>query len=424
LIEGAVAETKSPERREWLALIDTFLKSELRHSRDLPDDQKMAVRQGMRLRGIIVGEIEKYWLVADATVDDRAVEPHINLTHKDQWRLLEPDTLTLTQRLATGVGADREGPAQPKELVDVVICAYGKPYQTAITLASLLQHSGQHIDKIYFQEERQQPFEDEVASVIDCFGEKNFVHYKPQHHIGVEFTDKLRFGDDAYRRSIRYQYAWEESDKRFLFLTHNDCLFTADIVGGMLQRLKDRTYAGVGRVGQCWNCPAYSAGVCDGDRYASYNPVYEEAVRIVEEYPSPRTYKEGIDRHSPMPLPECRLNEFACLINLEMVRNLVSPIGDIEPFGTLTLDIGTDWFRKLNLQGYRFLNWYEGMIHAWCSDGANGLSSDNDYETYCRNETKAKDYLNRYHRAVFDQLSGKRYTSLLRRLSSPRPPQQ
>jgi hypothetical protein len=422
LIEGAVAELTSPARREWLALIDTFLKSDLRHSDDLPDDQKRAIRKGMRLRGTIVGEVDRYWLVAEATVDDQAVAPHTHLAHKSQWKLLEPDQDSSTPGSSAHGAADREDPAQPQKLVDVAICAYGKPYQTAITLASLLQHSGQHIDKIYFQEERQQPFEEEVLSVIECFRDKNIIPYKPAHHIGINFTDKQRFGEDAYRRSIRYQHAWEESDKRFLFLTHNDCLFTSDIVGGMLRRLEDRTYAGVGRVGQCWNCPAYSAGVCDGDTYASYRPDYAEAAAIVQNYPSPRTFIEGIDRENPMPFPECRLNEFACLINLEMVRNLVCPIGEIEPVGTLSLDTGTDWFRKLNLKGYRFLNWYEGMIHAWCSEGANGLSADNDVATYRRNETNAKEYLNRYHRAVFDELAGRRYASLLRRLSPPSNP--
>jgi hypothetical protein len=416
LVEGAVAQLMSPERREWLALIDTFLKSKLRHSRDLPDDQKRAVRKGVLLRGVIAGEVDKYWLIAEATVDDRAVEPHINLVHKDQWKLLEPD-VDATLRSSADDATGREDPTQPRNLVDVVICAYGKPYQTAITLASLLQHCSQHIDKIYFQEERQQPFDDEVVSVVECFRHKSIVHFKPQHHIGVAFTDKQRLKQDDYRRSIRYQYGWEESDKPFLFLTHNDCLYETDIIGGMLRRLEGQEYAGVGRVGQCWNCPAHSAGFCDGNTYANYKPDYAEAAAIVQNHPSPRTFIEGIDRESPMPFPECRLNEFGCLVNLQMVRNLVSPIGEIEPFGTLSLDIGTDWFRKLSLKGYRFLNWYEGMIHAWCAEDASGLSADNDFATYCRNETKAKVYLSKYHGAVFNELAGRRYASSLRRLS-------
>jgi hypothetical protein len=86
-----VVELMSPDRREWFALIDTFLKSTLRHSRDLPDDQKKAAPKGTCLRGVIVGEVDKYWIVADATVDDWALEPHINLVHKDQWKLMEPE---------------------------------------------------------------------------------------------------------------------------------------------------------------------------------------------------------------------------------------------------------------------------------------------------------------------------------------------
>jgi hypothetical protein len=34
--------------------------------------------------------------------------------------------------------------------VDVLIPIYGKPWQTLCTLKSLMRHSGEHIDKIFF----------------------------------------------------------------------------------------------------------------------------------------------------------------------------------------------------------------------------------------------------------------------------------
>ena len=39
-------------------------------------------------------------------------------------------------------------------IVDVAINVFGKPAQTALTLFSLLAHSGRWIDRIYFVEER------------------------------------------------------------------------------------------------------------------------------------------------------------------------------------------------------------------------------------------------------------------------------
>jgi hypothetical protein len=49
--------------------------------------------------------------------------------------------------------------------VDVAIHVYGKPYQTAVTLFSLLKHSEQWIDKIYFVQDRYQPVGTNLSSL-------------------------------------------------------------------------------------------------------------------------------------------------------------------------------------------------------------------------------------------------------------------
>jgi hypothetical protein len=210
--------------------------------------------------------------------------------------------------------------------------------------------------------------------------------------------EKGRISDEDFRRSIRYQRAWEDTDKDFLFIMHNDCLFTSDIIGGMLDILNTQPYVGVGRVGQCWNCPANHAKVCNGDLHESYNPSYSEVVELINMYPSPRTTLDRIDPTSPMPLPECRLNEFGCMINVGRLRHLVSPHGDIPPFGMMALDIGTDWYRALVCRGFRFLNWYEGMQHGWC--GGSGHPSDTKEEIYFLFEEKAKQYLQENYNSV------------------------
>ena len=78
-----------------------------------------------------------------------------------------------------------------------------------------------------------------------------------------------------------------------------------------------------------------------------------------------------------------------------MVRHLVAPQGDIEPFGTMGHDIGTGWFRRLVLRGYCFRNWYEGVQHAWASEQPNGHSADTDAGIYERGEARAY-FLERY----------------------------
>jgi hypothetical protein len=281
--------------------------------------------------------------------------------------------------------------------VDVAVSVYGKPYQTAVTIASLLEHSGQHIDKIYFQEEREQPHGDAVSYIPACFNERNVIHYRPKLHLGWWRLDEIRFAQEDYRLSVRYQLAWEQSKNQYLFIMHNDCLFTSDVIGGMLARLHDQEYSGVGIIGQCWNCPAFFGKVCDGNRYLEYKPSYSEALDLIEKFPSPRTLPSMIDPASPMPLPECRLSEFGCLVNLKKVKYLTIPEGDVVPFSTFTNDTGTAWFRQMALRGHKFLNWHEGFKHGVFSEQSSGHSAILDEQIYVSSEVRAKEYLKTHY---------------------------
>jgi hypothetical protein len=289
--------------------------------------------------------------------------------------------------------------------VDVAINVFGKPYQTAVSLLTLLKHSASHIDKIFFIKEKVQPHGDSVDFVLNLLRGINAVVYEPRFHIGIRaFYPRAALQDTEFRLSVRYQYAWETTDKNHLFILHNDNLFESDVIGAMLARSTGQKVAGVGQIGQCWNCPAYPAGACDGDRFQDFKPTYDEAMRILRSYPSPRTIAERIDRDSPMPFPECRLNEFACLVNLTEIKDQIIPFGDVPPLGahslvnasgSPSLDTGTDWFRALMLKGYRFVNYTKGFRHGWAADGHGGHPSDSDRTRYIRHEAIAKEYLER-----------------------------
>jgi hypothetical protein len=172
----------------------------------------------------------------------------------------------------------------------------------------------------------------------------------------------------------------------------------------MLERLENGAFTGIGWVGQCWNCPAHQAGVCNGDIYESYRPTYEKAAAIVTAHPSPRTVVELLDRKQPAPLPECRLNEFGCLINLAKCRREIMPLGDVRPFGCMNLDIGTDWFHGLVRRGHRFLNWYEGMSHAPFAPGYAGHPLNTNAAGYHSAEERAYQYLAEYYPEVAARL--------------------
>jgi hypothetical protein len=293
---------------------------------------------------------------------------------------------------------------EEKPKVDVAICIYGKPFHTALTIASLLHHSGQHIGRIFLQREASQPHGVDIAPLMKTFADTRFVHVEPRHHLGIAFSSGADFADVDYRRSIRYQQAWEDSEQDFIFLSHNDCNYLDDVIGGMLLRLAPGPYTGVGLIGQCWNCPANHAQICSHDKFGSVDLSYEQAITIVRDYPGPRTIERGIEPDYPTLFPECRLNEFACLIDLKKARPDTHPSGSAPPFATLYTDTGTEWFRHMVRKGHRFLNWYEGVVHAPFSDNANGFAADRDADIYRTSEARAASYLEEHYPETYDAL--------------------
>ncbi|REA60666.1 hypothetical protein DSL64_14100 [Dyadobacter luteus] len=256
-----------------------------------------------------------------------------------------------------------------KASVDVAINAYGKPYQTAITLFTLLKHSGEWIDKIYFIEEKKQPEPPNYQFILDELGDK-VVYYRPNFWFWVNKVYGFFQYFRQYRYSVRYQYAWEKTDKDYLLVLHNDVYFTGDLVGQYLDQINGHT--AIGKIGQCWNCPAHTAKLCDGDTYTKYKPDYEELMKLSAEFPGSRShlYESVMEKDKPWPLPECRVNEYVAMINIAKARPATVPVGKAAPFGTLNkLDIGVEWFSQLNNVGHTFANFnYDPFaIHSWIS---------------------------------------------------------
>jgi len=269
------------------------------------------------------------------------------------------------------------------EKIDVIINVYGKPWQTLCTLKSLLKHSGEHIDKIYLIKEKQQPYNEEITWIYSHFN--NLVVFEPEIYSFATF--KIDYTDINERHKVRYQYGIENSDKKYIFITHNDVLYTGDIIGDMLKLISDNV--GIGEIGQCWNCPAFKLGVCSGQKFNEWTPTYEDILNL--EIPHIRTRLENIDKINPKPLPECRLNEWACLINREIVMKECQPNGNISLFGQFGLDLGTKWFREMYLKGFRFLDYRNNFKHAFWSTTA-GYPTQLDENLYKTSEQNAKKY--------------------------------
>lgn len=280
--------------------------------------------------------------------------------------------------------------------VDVAINVHGKPQQTAVTLLSLLEHSGARIGRIHFTLERRQPFEADFEPLLKHLGERVVMHV-PRFWFGVRPQRSkwlMRFG--AYRRSLRYQQAWETSTASHLFITHNDVLYTGDIIGAMLERING--HAAIGPVGQCWNCPAAFAQRCSPDHFSTFRLTYAEWRQLATQYPGPRAahYDRVFDPQKPWPLPECRINEWSMLVDLQRARPLTMPQGNAVPLGALYgLDIGTQWFHDVLNAGASVAHFdiTPYATHAWASSTGGGHAALADKATYDAEEATATAWL-------------------------------
>ena len=296
-----------------------------------------------------------------------------------------------------------------KTKVDIGIAFYGKPYQTIVTIKSLIQHSGQHIDKIYISRERRQPHNDYIGifKVIDYFRNDPNVHLViqyPHHHLGLGVMDLERAKHDTkWRQSIMYQYALETTDKKYLCIMHNDMLFHADMVGVMLQGLTDgpENMIGLGSVGQCWSCPAGMdwANKCNPYAFEDFVPTYQEAMELTEAYATPRQQiqKSVIQNGRVHIMPECRLNEYCAMINVESYRKLTVPYGEIGCYGGNWggVDTATVWSHDVYKKGYRFQHvpLEEYTKHAPFDSTSSGTQANDNRSLYLRSEEKAREFI-------------------------------
>jgi hypothetical protein len=270
--------------------------------------------------------------------------------------------------------------------VDVIINVYGKPWQTLCTLKSLMKNSGQHIDKIFLIKENEQPYNENIDWIFEYFN--NLIVHTPKNYRFI--IQSLDYNNESDRLSVRYQYGIEKSDKKFVFITHNDVLYTGDVIGKMLELIGESI--AIGQIGQCWNCPANSHGVCNGEIFNEWNPNYEDVLKF--SFPHVRTELNMINKTNPKPLPECRINEWACLLNREIIIKESKPNGNHSLFGEYGLDLGVKWFREMYLLGYNFIDYRKNYLHGYWASNA-GHPTQKDLQLYKNSELNAANYYNK-----------------------------
>ncbi|WP_428660023.1 hypothetical protein [Runella sp.] len=293
--------------------------------------------------------------------------------------------------------------------VDVSIAFYGKPYQAIVTIETLMKYSGQHIDKIYISRERLQPHNDYIGifKIIDYFrnnSDVNLVIQNSHHFLGLGVSDYERAKTDTrYRQSIMYQYPLEMTDKKYLCIMHNDMLFYGDMIGDMLKEFEKgpANLTGVGSIGQCWSCPAGPdwGNKCNSKKFEEYVPTQEEAIALTEKYPTPRRdiqlrVLKGGRVHI---LPECRLNEYCAMIDVEKYRKETLPNGDIGCYGGgwKGVDTATVWSHDMYKRGYTFrhLTLEDYTRHAAFDTTGSGTKANSSSATYWNAEQNAEKYI-------------------------------
>ncbi len=279
--------------------------------------------------------------------------------------------------------------------VDVVLNVYGKPYQTYVALKSLLKVSGELIDKIFFIQEIEQPHNDTFDIIFNDIELLEKIElYIPKYYFYINEHKPKLYKKEDYRLSLRYQYGFEKSNKRFVFITHNDVLYKADIIKYFLDNIGENM--GVGEIGQCWNCPFNFAKICNRYNYAEHSQSYKEVKDIFKKYKPIRPYK--LNRRNVFPLPECRLNEWFCLLNRELYIDKSYPNGK-NLFGTHRgTDTAVEWFREMNLSKMKFkhLNTEDYATHAYFSEEKSGHRALLNDEKYFDQEEKAKKYMKNF----------------------------
>jgi hypothetical protein len=273
---------------------------------------------------------------------------------------------------------------------------------------SLLAVSGQHIGKVIINVEKKQPLNEigGIHTVIQALKNKVEVElYYPKsfYNLGPLDYSKVKQNQD-YRWTLPYQYALENTDKPFLLIMHNDMLFSDnDIVGDMLDIMQksDNSITGVGSIGQCWSCPAsmnFSKN-CHSDIFLNYRPTKTEALKLHQKYNTPRKERDMyiINDNRVFPLPECRLNEYACLINTAIYKKNTLPLGKAQCFGGRWdgADLGTSWFYDMVTEGFRFENIVLAKYaeHSPFNPVGQGVVAYSNIENYQLSESNAKQYL-------------------------------
>lgn len=253
----------------------------------------------------------------------------------------------------------------PFDRVDVAVQSYKKPELLIYALLTLKKHCADSVDTVYIQDDCS------GGGVVGCYTEPGFlelmapirikvkvnrrpcwIHYyekkmaKKPHNLFWFLLNKLvgRKPILVNRDEVRYQWALDSTDKKYMLIIHDDVMITGDVVSKFLSAMPDGT-AIAGELGQCWRCPLShrcSPELILAGGKPSRNWPITYCADVFKDF---KQYK--FEKRS------CRINEWCCMLHVPVARELSRDsiyFGSYEDLG----DIGAYYFDELVKRGYKF----------------------------------------------------------------------
>lgn len=278
--------------------------------------------------------------------------------------------------------------------VDVAVQSYKKPELLLYMLMSLKKHSEKHIDTIFINDDSDVPLSELEKIYLNPQVTQYFAPWKivlrqnsktsgywPRFVLGywpkgISLPRMIYVLGKSFirhkkifisRKNVRYQSAFDNSKKKYLFVVHDDIVFNNDVLGLYLDSIGDKDVAG--DLGQCWRC-CYQEN-CNPQKI------------LAGEYPS-KNFPDGIyNKEKGLNHLACRINEWSCLVKiqteLEIAKKYHVFFGNFEDDG----DVASYWFRTLVRNGYSFtdplptadLRW-SNYVHGWIGHSGHSVWED------------------------------------------------
>ena len=259
-------------------------------------------------------------------------------------------------------------------MIDVIVQSYKKPESLIYTLLSLKKYCGKHIDTIYVDddisgEDTLKFYDDKLVQTLSPIKVKVRVNQKKSGYTHTLMTKdsfkKKKLNNKIqllmsflikrtkfYSTSddIRYQWGINNTDKKYVFIIHDDIKFNDDVLGLYINEIeKNEKLAIVGDLGGSKRCPF---GPCRSKECSPEKIM--EGYRPCENWPI--TGKDQSLMHTILGRKnrKCRINEWCCLLSVEVCKKMEKEygifFGNYEGGG----DVATYWFEKIIREGYEF----------------------------------------------------------------------